>query len=88
MRGLIIMTIALSNGMAIWLYIFTRAKAFCVLVALFGSSAAIPVFLHSRCGFGYAWLIWIIAVAAVIFYLGKKYPDKMKEWEKQFWPRR
>ncbi len=78
------MTIALSIGASIWLYIFTRNKVFCIFSALFGISAAIPLFFHLKYNFGYAWLIWIISIPIIIFYLGKKYPKKMKEWEKQF----
>lgn len=78
------MTIALSVGMGIFLNIFTRDKVFCVFLALFGTSAAIPLFFHPKYNFGYAWLIWIISILIIIFYLGKKYPKKMKEWEKHF----
>lgn len=84
MKGLIIMTIGLSLGMSGFIYIFTRDKVFCVFVALFGTSAAIPLFFHLKYDFGYAWLIWIISIGIIIFYLGKKYPEKMKEWEKHF----
>jgi len=84
MKDLIIMTIALSIGMSIFLYILLRNKVFCVFLALFGTSAAIPLFFHLKYNFGYAWLIWIISILIIIFYLGKKYPQKMKEWEKHF----
>ena len=88
MKDLIIMTIALSIGMGIYLYFFTRDKVFCVFLALFGTSAAIPLFFHLQFNFGYAWLIWIILVVLIIFYLGKKYPEKMREWEKHFRPKK
>ncbi len=84
MKDLIIMTIALSIGMGIYLYIFTRDKVFCVWLALSGISATIPLFFHLKYNFGYAWLIWIIFYGIIIVYLGKKYPNKMKEWEKHF----
>ena len=84
MDSLIIMTIALSIGMSIWLYLFMRDKVFSIFLAIFGTSAAIPLFFHLQLNFGYAWLIWIALVVLIILYLGKKYPHKMKEWEKHF----
>ena len=84
MYGLIIMTVGLSIGMSIFLYLSTRSKPFCVFLALFGTSAAIPLFFHLQFDFGWAWLIWIVCVLVIIIYLGKKYPGKMKEWEKHF----
>lgn len=84
MEDLVIMTIGLSIFASVWLYIFMRSKVFSVFVAIFGTSAAIPLYFHLEYDLGFAWLIWIISVVAIIFYLGKKYPKKMKEWEKHF----
>jgi hypothetical protein len=84
MKDLILMTIFLPIGIAVYLYIFTRQKYFAFFVAVSGSSAAIPLFFFLRYDFGQAWYIWIILIIAIIFYLGKKYPEKMKEWEKEF----
>ena len=84
MNDLIIMTPALSIGVALLLWVTTRDLVVAVFLAAFGTSATIPLFFHLKYDFGFAWLIWIICVIAAIFYLGKKYPDKMKKWEKHF----
>jgi hypothetical protein len=84
MTSLIIMTIALSIGISVMLYIFNRNKVESVFVAIFGISAAIPIFFHFQYDFGYAWLIWIISLLVIISFLFKKYPKKMKEWGKHF----
>jgi len=78
------MTIGLSIGMSIYLYLFTRQKYFCWFFAIFGSSASIPLFSHLKYNFGNAWLVWIICFVVLMFYLGKKYSEKMKKWEEDF----
>ncbi len=84
MMDLIIMTILLSIGMSIYLYIFTRKKYFCIFLAIFGTSAAIPLFFHLKYNFGHAWTIWIVSFIVLILAISIKYPEKMKKWEKDF----
>lgn len=81
---LIIATIGLSICVAIWNYVLTRDKVFSISLALLGCSAVFPIFLHLRYDLGISWLIWFGIWGCLILYLKKKYPDKMKEWEKSF----
>lgn len=79
MFSLILMTIFLPIILAGWLYIFNRNKVVCLWFAISGSSAAIQLFFFLKYSFGYAWWIWIISYVALLFYLGRKYPEKMKK---------
>lgn len=84
MKDLMLMTIGLAGFLGILFYILHRDKAFSLFTVAFVASATIPLFIHTRYGFGWAWLIWIIVIGAIIFYLGKRYPKKMKEVDGYF----
>ena len=84
MKDLILMTIGLAVFLGILSYILHRDRVFSLFEVAFVASAAIPLFVHLRYDFGWAWLIWIVVIVAIIFYLGKRYPEKMKEVDRYF----
>ena len=84
MKDLILVTIGLAAFLGILFYILHRDKVFSLFTVIFAASAAIPLLFHLKYDFGWAWLIWIIVIVAIIFYLGKRYPEKMKEVDRYF----
>ncbi len=84
MMDLIFATIGLSLGGAVWSYFLIRDAVFSISLALFGCSTSIPVFLHLKYNLGESWLVWFGLWICLILYLKKKYPERMKKWEKSF----
>jgi len=84
MEDLIIMTIILPLVLTSFYYIITGNKYFSIFFSAFCCSASIPLFFYFKYDIGFVWLMWLVLWISGIFYVGKKYPDKMKKYEKFF----